>query len=86
MALLAPYQLTVGTDLSITISRNATAPLSLCYWRGPIVRYLFESKVLPGEFHRMGTYPCDKCVVWHLILAAAAVRCLLGEHSDQNLS
>lgn len=84
MALLAAYQLTVGTDLSITISRNAKAPL--CYWRGPIVRYLFESRALPGEFHRMGTYPCDKCVVWHLILAAAAAQCLLGGQSDQNLS
>ena len=72
------YQLTLTTDLSIAITDTRARQL-LCRWRGPVVRYLIESRALPGDFHRVGTYACDKCVVWHLILAATAARCVLSK-------
>ena len=41
-------------------------------WRGEVARFILEQGILPRHHCRSGCYACDKQLVWHIILAAAA--------------
>jgi len=51
----------------------------LLHWRGPLVWHLLDSGALPGDYSCSGRHCCDKWLVWHLVLAAAATQSVLDQ-------
>jgi hypothetical protein len=51
----------------------------LLHWRGPLVCHLLDSGALPADYSSSGRHCCDKWLVWHLVLAAAATQSVLDQ-------
>lgn len=67
------YLLTVSEVPELIILDQATGT-RMRRFDAHILRYLVTSGALPKHYHRTGTYACNKNLVWHLFLAAAAAQ------------
>lgn len=70
------YLIWIDADRAIVVVDMKTG-VELRRWRGAVVRYLLEVRVLPLALLRSGSCVCSKCAVWHLFLAATAARVAL---------
>jgi len=67
------YLLTLSETPELIIFDQATST-AMRRFDAEILRYLVTSGALPRHYHRAGTYTCNKDLVWHLFLAAAAAQ------------
>ena len=74
----AQYLLTLSPTPSLVI-RHREAGVEMKRWGADILRYLISTGALPRQYHRLGTYPCNKDLVWHLLLAATAAQMSLQQ-------
>ena len=72
------YVLTLSTTPELMIHDRHTRIPTQC-WGADILRYLVTTGALPRQYHRFGTYPCNKELVWHLLLAATAAEMSLNQ-------